>query len=123
MKKALVLILLSFSMSFLTSCYYDNEEELYGTNQVCDTVGVAYSTVVQPILQSRCLGCHSGANASAGIDLASYDNVNVFVQTGRLIGVIDHQPGFSAMPKGTPKMPSCEIDKIKSWVNSGAPNN
>jgi uncharacterized membrane protein len=110
-------------LALFSSCKYDNEEDLYPGSQVCDTSAVTFSSSVQPILQNRCVSCHSGAFPSAGIDLSTYQNINIYAQNGSLVGVIDHQSGFSPMPQGTPKMPQCEIDKIKTWVNSGSPNN
>jgi hypothetical protein len=107
----------------LSSCYYDNEEELYPNSQTCDTSNAKYSTVVKPILDLRCNGCHSGAGASAGIDLSTHANVALYAASGSLIGVMEHQSGFSPMPKSAPKMPECEIKKVKAWVGNGAPNN
>jgi len=39
----------------LSSCYYDNQESLYGNpNPVCDTTAVKYSTHILPILETNC---------------------------------------------------------------------
>jgi uncharacterized membrane protein len=126
-KKALKIlisnILLLILLGSFSGCYYDKEEELYPGSQTCDTSAVTFGSSVQPIIQNRCVSCHSGTFPSAGIDLSTYQNINIYAQNGSLVGVIDHQSGFSPMPQGTPKMLQCEIDKIKTWVNSGSPNN
>lgn len=107
----------------LPGCYYDKEELLYPDGQNCDTTNVSYSTVVAPILQTRCTGCHGGAFPSAGINLTTHQNVVTYAEVGSLVGSIKHNQGFSPMPKSAPKIPQCEINRISAWVNQGMPNN
>jgi mono/diheme cytochrome c family protein len=79
---------------------------------------------VVPVLTSNCYVCHSGAaTAGAGIKLDNYASVKVQVNNGRLLGSIEHKPGFSPMPKGGAKMQDCDIAKIRTWIKAGAPNN
>ena len=109
------------SMLILTGCYYDVEEELYGT---CNTSNVNYSGTVNGILNSYgCLGCHTGATAGGNIRLSSYTEVKSRVDDGRLMGAIEHMNGFSPMPQGASKMSACDINKIKAWITAGSPNN
>jgi hypothetical protein len=116
------LLLVSFAILILSSCRYDIEEELYGTN--CDTTNVRYSTTITSLLNNYgCLGCHAGTNPSGGINLDSYINVKTKITDGRLFGAINHSPGFHPMPDGGPKMNQCDINKIKAWIDAGAPNN
>lgn len=123
LKSSMKFLLPAVLFTFLwSSCYYDNEEELYPDSQTCDTSNAKYSTVVKPILDLRCTGCHSGAGASAGIDLSTHANVASYAANGSLVGVMEHLSGFSPMPKSAPKMPECEIKKVKAWVGKGAPN-
>jgi hypothetical protein len=89
----------------------------------CDTTNVTFSGTVMPILQNKCQGCHSGTAPSGGVNLTFHAGVAVVANNGKLVGVINHAPGFPAMPQGGQKLPSCEIAKITAWVNSGAPNN
>ena len=106
----------------LTSCYYDVEEELYGTN--CDLNNVTYSVTIKNILNNNaCLSCHVGATPSGGFTLDSYAGVKAKVTDGRLVGAINHYPGFSPMPQGLGKLSQCDIDKVMAWIQAGAPNN
>lgn len=89
----------------------------------CDTVNVSFANTVFPVLQDKCVGCHSGNNPSGGIDLNSYTTVKIQVNNGQLFGAINHESGFSPMPKGGNQLPQCEIDQVKSWIDAGAPNN
>ena len=89
----------------------------------CDTENVSFSTFVKPLLETHCNGCHSGSAPSGGIDLTTHANVQVYANNGKLYGTIDHQSGFEAMPQGGAKLDDCTIDKVKSWIDAGAPDN
>lgn len=105
-----------------SSCYYDKEEVLYGTN--CDTSNVTYSITIKSLLNNYgCLGCHVGGNPSGGINLETHANVQTQALSGRLYGAISHAPGFIPMPDGAAKMNSCDIKKVKAWIDAGAPDN
>ena len=89
----------------------------------CDITNVTYSATVAPILQTYCTGCHSGSTPSGGISLATHAGVATVAGNGKLYGAISHQSGFVAMPQGGNKLPNCQIDQIKIWIDSGAANN
>ena len=95
-------------------------------NTSCDSSQSSYSFAshIQPILQNHCTGCHSGATASAGINLTSHATVQPVALNGRLYGAVAHLPGFIPMPYGTgKKISDCEIAQIRKWITAGAPNN
>ena len=119
------IIAISFIISLLfSSCYYDVEEDLYPANSPCDTTAVTFSSTVVSILQANgCTGCHSGGTPSGNISLIGYTKIKTVAQNGKLFGTIDHQPGFSPMPQGGNKMTTCNINRIKAWIDAGAPNN
>lgn len=89
----------------------------------CNITNVTYSASVAPILQTHCTGCHSGSSPSGGISLATHASVAAVAGNGKLYGSISHQAGFKAMPQGGSKLPACQIDQIKTWIDAGAPNN
>ncbi|MEO6443088.1 MAG: cytochrome c [Chitinophagales bacterium] len=89
----------------------------------CDTSNVTYSGTVSSILQTYCVGCHGSAAPSGGIVLSQYNGVAAVALSGQLVGAITHSPGYTAMPLGGNKLPSCEIEQITKWVNDGATNN
>lgn len=107
-----------------TACYYDKEEVLYpGSGECTVPTTLSFKTDVLPILDSRCNSCHAGIAPSAGISLANYTDVMKSVNNGSLMGSITWAAGFSAMPKNSGKMSSCEIQKIQTWIDQGALNN
>jgi len=120
MKKTLLLLVVGTLI--LSSCYYDKEDLLYGSN--CDTSNVTYSSTITTLLNNYgCLGCHVGSNPSGGINLETHANVKTVVANGGLFGAVTHSSGFKPMPDGAAKMNSCDINKIKVWIDAGAPNN
>ena len=109
---------------FTWACTYNNEEELYGNNlNGCDTTAVSYNLDVLPILQNNCYTCHNQTLVEGGINLEGYTRVKAMAQSGRLVGAINHSPGFAHMPKNASKLPSCDISKISRWVEAGMPEN
>jgi hypothetical protein len=110
---------------FISSCYYDKEQLLYGGgNTVCDTTGtISYSQKVIPLLQQYCYSCHSGNFPSGNILMGTYTTDKAIALSGKLFGCIDYKPGYIPMPQGQPKMSSCQIATIKKWIDNGVLNN
>ena len=94
------------------ACYTDN----------CDTSQFTYSKTIAPMMQLYCVGCHSSSSAPGG-SLADYASVSNTAVNGRLIGDINHNSGYNAMPQGGSQLSTCQITQIENWVASGAPNN
>ena len=117
----LLLILAMLFTFVLPGCYYDNEEELYGNN--CDTTNVTFSLSVKPIIDGSCNSCHSTISAQGGIVLDNHTALKGFADSGQLSGAINHQTGYSAMPKGGAKLSDCSISIIDKWIADGSPNN
>ena len=116
--------LLMLLLLMASACYYDKADIVYPPSGACDSTNVTYSNTVVPILTSKCYACHSGtAAAGAGIKLDNYNSVLVQVNNGRLLGAIEQRAGYSPMPKGSAKLPECDIAKIRVWIRAGAPNN
>ena len=117
-----VIFLLSlFVMTIMVSCYYDNEEELYGND--CQYDKATYTDAVEPILVNYCYQCHSTQSNLTNVKLEGYSAVMPFAQSGSLLGSIRHDSGFVPMPQDRPKLSDCEIDIIAQWIAEGAQNN
>lgn len=108
-------------VSIFAGCYYDNEEELYPGQTSCDSINVTYASSIAPVMAAQCNGCHSGAGASAGITTDNYASVSANIT--RIYGAVNHQQGYSAMPKGQSKLDDCTLAKFRKWIGSGTPNN
>jgi hypothetical protein len=129
MRRIFQLFIFLFFVSFMTSCYYDNQERLYpvvDSSTTCDTTNVTLSQSVMPVLQSRCLSCHGNSTANglgSGVNLQTYGKLILWVNNGKLEGSINHTRGYVAMPQGSSKIDDCSINKITAWINRGALNN
>lgn len=115
-------------LAAMVSCSKSNESDLDGDGggtNTCDTANMKFAANIKPILQSNCYACHSNANSAAGsgVKLEDYADVKTHADDGGLLGTITHSSGFPAMPKGGAKLSDCNINKIRAWVNGGAPNN
>ena len=121
-----------FACILVISCSKSSEDEVAppppaggggGGNNSCDTVNMTYATHVKAILQNNCYACHGNGQVNGGVTLDSYAGVKAVADNGKLIGVITHSTGFPQMPQGGPKLSDCNINKIRGWINRGAPNN
>ncbi len=79
---------------------------------------------VQPVLKAHCASCHSGSEASAGLDLTTVAGIkrvvkpkdskdSLLIQRMRGIGGTQMPMGFAPLPKET-------IDRIAEWIDAGA---
>jgi cytochrome c553 len=114
-------------LTLMTSCYWDNEEALYGDiASNCNVTEASYSQDVTAILDWNCYSCHSKQSApslGSNIILDSYDLLIQTVNNKKLIGSINHKGGYAAMPKSASKLSPCDIQTIQSWIDNGAQNN
>jgi len=125
--KQTVKISLLLLLAFINGCYYDSEEKLYPQlSTSCDLSNVTYTANVKPILQASCLSCHSNSkagNSGGGVKLENYADVLISVNSGKLMGTINHAIGYQAMPQGGGKLTDCEINQLQKWIDNGKLNN
>ncbi|MDA8345252.1 MAG: cytochrome b N-terminal domain-containing protein [Thermaerobacter sp.] len=99
-----------------------------GASQVATIAKPSFSADIEPIFQAHCAVCHSGSNASAGLDLTSYASIQKLgiakapyqqsILWQKLTGKMQPQ-----MPLGGPYLPKTTIQTIANWITEGAPNN
>jgi hypothetical protein len=119
---SLVGMFLFGSMLMLSSCYYDNEEELYeyyNQQNVCDTTAVSFANDIMPMIQGNCVtGCHVAGGSGNGI-FENYAEVKAKVDNGSMnnrVVVARDMPPSGALT-------SCQILQMQAWILNGAPNN
>ncbi len=102
-----------------SSCAYENEEELFGSNP-CQPEVITYSAVIEPILAENCIlsGCHDGSNPSL-------PNWNLFENVQANAAGIKERTGNRTMPPSNSGkiLSAMEIDNIACWVDGGAQDN
>lgn len=121
--KTLAVLLLS-GMTMLTSCYYDNEEELYeyyNQSNPCDTSNVSFANDIMPMIQGNCItGCHvAGGSASGSGIFENYAEVKAKVDNGSLLNRV---VVVQDMPSGG-SLTDCQISQVQAWILNGGPNN
>jgi mono/diheme cytochrome c family protein len=99
---------------------------------------VSFAEDVNPILQVRCLACHTpGAEGTekSGLDLSTYAGVMKGTKhgpmivageplTSNLMVLIEGRADKSLqMPHGKKKLNSCDRDTIRRWIQQGAKDN
>jgi cytochrome c5 len=75
-------------------------------------------------MDQNCNVCHAtGSTAGGGIVLDTHAGTSSVAQSGRLIGAVRHESGYSAMPKNGNQLDDCSILKLEIWVSEGSPDN
>ncbi|MGZ3866985.1 MAG: hypothetical protein ACXVC6_09885 [Bacteroidia bacterium] len=132
MKKVVSAVVIVLSV-ILTSCWYNHKwEEMHPNGQLagppapCDTAGtISYSVTVQPIIQAKCAtaGCHV-LHAQTNFNVFS----NVVTDAQRTDGsdIMTRMNLPTSDPLYMPQsstMTSCDVAKIRVWINQGCQNN
>ncbi|NDF98360.1 MAG: hypothetical protein EB101_05445 [Chitinophagia bacterium] len=89
----------------------------------CDANVFTFSGAIKPMLDTKCVGCHSATSPGGNINLSTYALVRTVALNGKLYGSIAHQTGFSPMPKNGAKLSDCEITQVQRWIAAGSLNN
>ena len=93
----------------------------------CDgtTQTPTYAAVISPIFDANCRECHASNVATTlggGNVFGDYQSIKRY-SASALLGSIEHTPGYDPMPKGRAKLSACDIERIKSWMAAGQPEN
>lgn len=117
----LVVPCMVFLCVFYTACIKETARlPVTVPKSFCDSLDVKYSADIIDIMQLNCAisGCHDGSGG-APLDLNIYADLKTYVDNGMLQSrVID----LKDMPPSGP-LPDSLIQKLKCWVDAGAPNN
>lgn len=106
------LLILSLSLLVLSSCYNDNEEDLYGLE--CVTENLTYSNDLEKVINESCAtsGCHA-----AGTNYTDYTNYNnILADTGI---IFERSIVQKNMPPSSP-LTECNYKLLQNWIAQGA---
>ena len=113
MRKLIAFVVVVLSVS---SCYYDNREELYPVNPYdCNTTNLTYDVDIQPIFINSCSvsGCHvTGAELPV---LETYAQVKANLTRIEVRALIE-----KSMPPAGP-LSTCDQKMLAQWIADGAP--
>jgi hypothetical protein len=120
MKYVVFLLVVSLGTS---SCYFDNYEDLYGNVNACDTSAVTFSQDIKMLIGQNCEGCHNGASASGGLNLAGHQNISNSALSGAIMDRVTRTAGDPLLMPPGQALSECDQSKLRTWINEGAPNN
>lgn len=106
------------AMLFVSCTNY--KEDLLTDPNLCKTADMSFSADIAPILNNSCgtSDCHSAGGFAPGY-LTNYMEIKTMVDNGKLL----YRAGeLRDMPPSGP-LTDCQIEKIRSWIDAGAPNN
>ena len=89
------------------------------SNDTTNNTKITYTADAAVILNASCAvsGCHvSGAAVGS---LQGYADAKSFAGFGRMMGAVNHQTGFSPMPKNGTKLSDEKIATLQSWIDDG----
>ena len=128
-------------LSFLAGCNYYERKSISGQPVTEPTSGepkteeptpepiddgkltATFRSIQVNILEPKCVRCHSGPNAKAGLDFSTWESSMVSVEPGKpdestFFAMVD----WDEMPPRNP-LPQEEKDAIYQWILDGALNN
>jgi len=118
-----IVFLAFIGLSLIISCTNDNEENLFDQEDCGEIENVSYQNDIKSVLSSNCYSCHASGVELNGINLENFTALKSLAESGRLLGAIDHQAGFSSMPPSGKKLNECDIESIKVWIQEGSQDN
>lgn len=121
--KFLVLAAVVGGSLLFTACSDDTDpvDPVVDPVENTDTTGLktSYTNDVKSIFDGSCAfsGCH--ATGSGVGSLATYSDAKTYTQTGRVLGALKHESGFSNMPKNSAKLSDDKIAAVEKWIADG----
>lgn len=110
--------------AFPSGCYYDNEKDLYGEAEPCDTVNVSYSGYIQPLFQNNCYKCHKESEPLfSGYILDGYNATKTYANAGTISSRTNNAGNPMPPLSEGGLLPDCDRMKLAAWIKAGAPNN
>ena len=111
--KAFLGLILMGSIAF-TSCTKNTI-----TTMNCTNLAPTYNNDIKAIMDANCAisGCHTTLSLAGGYDFTNYANCKN--AKDRIVGSVQHNPGFLSMPQTGAKLSDATIQKIACWAENG----
>jgi WD40 repeat protein len=104
---------------------------------ICLTVPLSaskdFTRDIQPILEKRCVGCHSATATMGSLNLETWEGLLKGGNNGPILvpgkskestlylSVVGKAPDIGRMPFSNEVMPEAETEAIREWIDEGAP--
>jgi uncharacterized membrane protein len=125
MKFCIILLFVTslFSVKYTKSKYnVINITSFYGKSEKCLMMSsVTYNSDVKPIIDDRCLWCHTESNSQGNVLLDTYKQVKERANSGSLYGSMSGEVSYSRMPpEPEDKIDDETLATIEKWISQGA---
>ena len=101
-------VIFLFGLVIIASCAYNE------ITPICEPDEQIFSDLVQPIIESNCIQCHSASGSRPETPLEIYEGVIDALNNHSLR---DKVSSLQMPPYGAPPMSESEINIIKNWVD------
>ena len=101
-------IIFLFGLLILTSCTYNE------ITPICEPDEQIFSDLVQPIIESKCIQCHSESSSRPETPLEIYEGVIDALNNHSLR---DKVSSLQMPPYGAPPLSESDINIIKNWAD------
>lgn len=79
----------------------------------------SFDTEVRPMVARFCAPCHAGKSASGGLDLARFRTERSVIENPDVwVKVVANLEGGHMPPKGSPRPPKAQADRLITWVRA-----
>jgi hypothetical protein len=117
-------IVLGIATALLSSCGFDKSKIAAEQPQPAK-VDATFASIQKNVLGPKCVGCHSEAKPSMGVDLSSYDAItsspfSLIVPGNPQASAVYRAISAGTMPKNNPKLPDPHVKAIYNWIMAGA---
>lgn len=88
----------------------------------CDNSDVHFSTHIEPLVSTKCRGCHNNSLMNGNTNLTTYAQISGIALNGAFMSSITGTNGFVQMPYQGNALSDCEVEAVTLWIENGAPN-
>ncbi len=122
MKSLKLITILMLGVALQISCDSRTQKDLEGI-----VINPTYTKNIKPIMDAKCVNCHSQSGQGYFPDLDTYENVVASqngVNSSKLLCSIESNTCTTPrMPKGDAPLSNGTITTIKNWIDNGYPEN
>ncbi len=106
---------------------------LCGPLCAADAGRLSFVRDIQPILEKRCVGCHSATATMGSLNLETWEGLQRGGNSGPILvpgkskestlylSMIGKAPEIGRMPFSNETMPESETETVREWIDEGAP--
>lgn len=122
MKNIKLIIVLMLGITFLVSCDSRPIQDIEGV-----VVNPTYTKNIKPIMDAKCVNCHSQSGEGIFPNLDTYQSVvnaqNGVVSSKLFCSISSSSCTSPRMPKNDAPLSNNTITTIKNWIDSNYPEN